>query len=220
LDRCGNGALVDLGSGAAGPVAALAGELAEGGASALTAILTDKYPNLAAFARVTENSGGRIGFVSRSVDATAPPMDLAGFRTMFSAFHHFPPPAARAILQDAVDRGSGIGVFEYTERSWIWFLVLPLLPVCLWLALPFVLRPFGWRQALWIYVLPVLVLALAWDGLVSCLRTYSPEELRRLTEGLTGGGYDWEIGRERSFGACRITYLIGTPATGGAMGPR
>ena len=43
------------------------------------------------------------------------PDELGGFRTLFNAFHHFPPERARAILEDAVHKGQGIGVFEFTR---------------------------------------------------------------------------------------------------------
>jgi hypothetical protein len=35
-----------------------------------------------------------------------------GVRTMFSAFHHFLPDAAKAILKDAFDRRRAICIFE------------------------------------------------------------------------------------------------------------
>jgi hypothetical protein len=50
------------------------------------------------------------------------------------------------------------------------------------------------------------------DGLVSCLRTYSVQELRRTVEGLDAKDYQWEIGELKSkAGPIPITYLIGVP---------
>lgn len=49
------------------------------------------------------------------------------------------------------------------------------------------------------------------DGIVSCLRTYKPAELRAMTAELTQ--YDWEIGELKALGAALpVTYLIGYPA--------
>jgi hypothetical protein len=46
---------------------------------------------------------------------------------------------------------------------------------------------------------------------VSCLRTYTPEELRDLVEDLQQG-YEWEIGTVRSAPLPpRIIYLLGQP---------
>jgi len=50
------------------------------------------------------------------------------------------------------------------------------------------------------------------DGLISCLRAYSPAELREMTRGLATSGYRWEIG-EKSGGLLPVpvTYLVGCP---------
>jgi len=54
-------------------------------------------------------------------------------------------------------------------------------------------------------------LALTIDGVVSCLRTYSPVELEAMVESLDAPGYEWEIGVERKLSPLPITYLIGHP---------
>jgi len=51
------------------------------------------------------------------------------------------------------------------------------------------------------------------DGVVSCLHTYSVEDLRGLVQQLRGHErFDWQIGRERRpWRVMPITYLIGVP---------
>jgi hypothetical protein len=44
-------------------------------------------------------------------------LPTCGIRTMFTALHHFRPPQARGILEDAARKGSGIAVFEPLSRS-------------------------------------------------------------------------------------------------------
>ncbi len=64
----------------------------------------------------------------------------------------------------------------------------------------------------WTYLIPVVPLVSFFDGLVSCLRTYSVQELRELSEGLDAKDYQWEIGERKSTaGPIPITYLIGVP---------
>ncbi len=213
LKRLKCGRIVDLCSGGAGPIRSLLDSLGEVDGHPIEVTLTDRYPNVPAFRRVAATSSGRISYCEEPIDATNVPEDLEGFRTLFTSFHHFDAEAARGILRDAVRKNQGIGVFEYTERNfWIW--ALPLLggPVFMWLATPF-FRPFSWRRLLWAYVIPVWMLFGLWDGIVSCLRTYSPQELRHLTADLGEVGYSWDIGHVRSIGACRITYLLGVPGT-------
>lgn len=75
-------------------------------------VLTDRYPNLAAFRLAHNLSGGVIEFREEPLDAGDLPEGLTGFRTLFSSFHHFPPAQAKRVLQNAVDSGQGIGILR------------------------------------------------------------------------------------------------------------
>ncbi len=51
------------------------------------------------------------------------------------------------------------------------------------------------------------------NGVVSCLRTHTVEELTEMTQNLSGQPYHWDIGEEPVSGALApITYLIGYPS--------
>jgi hypothetical protein len=205
--------IVDLCSGGGGPWPSLLAELGE--VPPLRVVLTDKYPNAAGTKRVKDASEGRIHSDPRSVDATAVPPDLHGFRTLFTSFHHFHPTAARDILADAVKNHVGIGVFEFTGRGPLRFAAVALTPFAVLYAVPF-LRPFRWRTFLLTYLVPVIPLGVFFDGVVSCLRTYSPAELHELVEPLRGNGYTWDVGEARSGrSGIPITYLLGYPTSNG-----
>lgn len=108
------GALVDLCSGGTGPLLALRR------APALARVpitFTDRYPNQAAPHRVEALRDPRLRYHADAVDATTVPGELSGARTMFTAFHHFRPTAARQVLADAAARRVPIGIFEMTERT-------------------------------------------------------------------------------------------------------
>jgi hypothetical protein len=178
---------------------------------ACSILLTDKFTNYAAFENVKAASANGIQFHPSSVDATKVPAELDGFRTMFSSFHHFPPAQARAILQNVVDAKQGIGIFEVTSRT-----ASAVGMMFLWFLTPFLftpsIRPFRWSRLFYTYVLPIIPLVLLFDGLVSCLRTYQPRELRELIGGLAAPEYRWETGEQAgTFGSLPITYLIGYP---------
>ncbi len=209
IEKTGESEIVDLCSGGGGPWLSLLSEF--GDQSPISVVLTDKYPNALGAHRVAEASRGRIRSELRSVDATEVARDLRGFRTMFSAFHHFRPAAAGAILADAVNSRVGIGIFEFTERSLVGVAALALTPLAVLIAVPF-LRPVRWQTLLLTYVIPVLPMGALFDGIVSCLRTYSPRELSALVEPLRGDGYTWEIGQARSWRSpIPIAYLLGYP---------
>jgi hypothetical protein len=210
LRRAGTSEVLDLGSGGAGPWRWLQPELAGMGLR-VTVCLTDKYPNLAAFGASSRSSNEAIFCHPHSVDAARVPAALAGFRTLFTAFHHFRPAEARAVLADAVKRRQGIGIFEVTNRRLLPLFFVLLSPVLMLLLTPFI-RPFRWSRLLWTYVVPLAPLVLVFDGLVSLMRTYNPRQLEEFAQGLDADHYEWKIGRARN-GRFQIpvTYLIGVP---------
>ena len=208
LTATGSQEILDLCSGGAGPVISIRDALAASGCT-VPVTLTDKFPNRDAFEYAQRRSHGRVGFIGASIDATAVPQDLSGFRTLFSGLHHFRPSAARCILQDAVDQRRPIGVFEVTQRRLVYVLAALLLPLGLFLSTPFI-RPFRWSRIFWTYVIPVVPVFVTWDALVSCLRTYSPKELRELVDSINCEDYCWDIGVERDH-LVPIYYLIGYP---------
>ena len=208
--------VVDLGSGGGGPWLDLSRKL-HGNPPGLRIWLTDKYPNLGAFQKVRAASENQITFYPDSVEAMNVPRELKGLRTMFTSFHHFAPDEARAILQNAVDAGEAVGIFEIARRAWstigLTFAFVLMLFVCTPL-----IRPFRWSRLLWTYLVPIIPVALLFDGVVSCLRTYRPHELREMVEKLSASKYRWEIGEHsKSLGEAPITYLIGYKQAGGSM---
>jgi hypothetical protein len=89
-------------------------------------------------------------------------------------------------------------------------LLMLLVPLMVVLVTPFI-RPFRWSRLFWTYLVPVVPLVSLFDGVVSCLRTYSVQELRELTAGLATNSYQWDFGELKGKGPIPITYLIGLP---------
>jgi hypothetical protein len=215
LQRAGAYEVLDLCSGAGGPWFWLHPILAGQGLN-VSVRLTDKYPNLDVAGESGRLTGEGIRYHPQPVDATRVPDELAGFRTLFSAFHHFRPEVARAVLADAVRQRKGIAIFEGTHNSVLGMLAMLLVPLVVLVMTPFV-RPFRWSRLLWTYLVPVVPLVVLFDGLVSNWRTYSVAELRELAGGLGANNYEWDIGELKSTtGPIPITYLIGVPIGDGA----
>jgi hypothetical protein len=208
--------LLELGAGAGGGTETVLAALRQqpGSPVGLHLLLTDLYPQPAAWADVAQRTAGAIQGHPTPVDALAVPANLSGFRVIFSAFHHFAPPAAEALLRDAVASGAGIGVFEGAAKSWLEVgLALTVLPVAQLLLTPF-FRPFHWSRLVFTYLLPLIPLTTIWDGVVSIFRMYSPAALLALAHRADPAGrYHWQAGQLRHWWGPRVTYLVGTPAT-------
>jgi len=211
LEASGDERVLDLCSGGGGPWRDLAPRLRARG-RAVQVTLSDLYPDRERLGQHAAESEGALAVAAGPVDATRVPPELTGVRTLFSSFHHFPPPLAREILADAAGRGVPIGVFEGNVRSvgfCLVFLVSIVPTVLVWMPL---LRPLSLTRLFWTYAIPLYPLVMLWDGVVSNLRAYSPDDLEALTAGIGAEGYAWEVGRLRGRPWLPpVTYVIGYP---------
>jgi hypothetical protein len=151
------------------------------------------------------------------VDAfLVPPKLPPGIRTMYGALHHFRPEAVQRLLQAAVDDGVPLAFFDVAAPpalrklpgALVWLLAVPnmvgLFAACM-LLVPFV-RPFSLSRLLLTYPLPAIPSLFAWDGMVSGLRAYTPEELLALAHAVRGSeGYVWQAKRG-GMGLCLVGY--------------
>ena len=208
--------IVDLCAGGGGPWLRLGKSLKTGEGQPAAILLTDLYPHPVVIDD-RSTSAGQIRWVTTPIDATQLPATVTGLRTLFTAFHHFPPHQARAILQDAVNAGQGIAIFEQTARTPLAVLFMVLLPWLALIAVP-MSRPWRLSRLFWTFIIPVIPLVLWVDGIVSCLRTYSAAELAQLVAALapspTGLTYEWQIGKVPSpLSPLGVHYLIGYPVS-------
>ena len=200
--------VVDLCSGGTGPIVSLAEAVRRESGVEPELVLTDLFPNRAAFERAAARASVPVRGETEPVDARAVPERLGGVRTVFDAFHHFRPDDARGILSDAAKQRRPILIVEATERSAPAIIgMLLFVPLLVLVLTPFV-RPFALWRLLFTYVVPIAVPLILWDGIVSCLRSYTPDELREFTRGLETDGYRFHIGRKKTRGG-RLTYVLG-----------
>lgn len=199
---------VDLGAGAGGPWRALSSAL---GADTQVR-LTDAHPNLAAFAKMQRDTNDRVLGEPAAMRAEEVPATWAGTRTMFSAFHHLTPVEAVALLRRTIESGHSIAIFEATRRHPTAILLTLLTPLLVLLMTP-AISPFRWSRLVFTYLIPLLPLTVLFDGIVSCLRTWSPEELLNLAREAAPHGVRWSSGAITGT-PIPVTYLVGVPVEG------
>jgi hypothetical protein len=207
IDDSGAQRIVDLCSGGGGPWLSLAWRSALSERPSLTLALTDKFPSSTLSTRLGPDP--RVTAVEFSVDAACVPDSLRGFRTVFTSFHHFPDGIARDVLADAVRSGDGFAMAEVTSRTPRALATILLMPVFDLILTPR-MRPFRWSRLLLTYLIPLIPLTVLWDGIVSCFRTRTPQELLALTGSFPQ--YEWKAGYARAQGSwLSPVYLIGRP---------
>jgi hypothetical protein len=204
--------IVDLGSGAGGPWRKLKPMLNVSS----PVWLTDLRPNAKALRKVSGQSKGEIRYIEEPVDATKGSLP-DGFLTIFNSYHHFKPPMARMILENAFRARQGIGIFEVTGGNPISILSVFAVPILMILC-GVIIQPFRISRLFWTYIIPAAPIIGLIDGLVSCLRVYSTREELSLIKGLDSGDYFWRIGIERTrVIRAPITFLIGYPLQSGRL---
>lgn len=215
LAQTGRSQIIDLCAGAGGPLPCIGRILRQDLGVPVEIVITDLYPNVAAFRELEARSGGSIKARLDSISATDVPADLHGVRTLFTALHHFPPAAAKLVLADAVRKREPIAVFEFLERTARMVTLIGLMSFLRGLTHTPRVGPFTLQRFLTTYVVPLAPMIFAWDGSVSALRTYTADELLALAKSVGSGGYKWDAGRfdvTGPYGLMPTTYLIGSPA--------
>jgi hypothetical protein len=222
LDATGERSLVDLCAGGGGGSLATLDELRRAGDADTRLVLTDRFPSASAAQRIAARGDPNLRYHAAPVDAFAVPPDLRGVRTMYSALHHFRPGGVRRLVASAVADRAPLAFFDVaaspTLRKLPGFLVplamIPNLLVLLVLTpllVPWV-RPVRASRLFFTYLLPLIPIVYAWDGAVSALRAYRPEELAALAREVPGAdGYLWESGRIGD-GPRAVVWLTGRPA--------
>lgn len=214
LTATGAQQLVDLCSGGGGGTLQIRKRLR----SEVSLELSDRNPNEAAIARVAALGDGRVRYRSEPVDAMNGGGDIEGVRTMSGALHHFTPDSISALLSGVVARRAPLAFFDVAASPAIRRAPLVLLPLLMSVNMTFLflgslflvplVRPFRLSRVLLTYLVPLIPMLVAWDGTVSALRAYTPDELLALARAVPGGeAYAWDAGVVGS-----ALYLVGRPA--------
>jgi hypothetical protein len=214
IRRTGSERIVDLCSGAGGPLPQIGSMLAGDLGVPVRLVVTDLFPNVQAFKSLETQFPGLIEARYDAIDATDVPAELSGLRTLFTALHHFQPELVQRVLADAVRKNCPIAVFEPLERTARMVALVGTMSFVRGLTHAGIAGRLTPARALMTYVLPIAPAMFAWDGAVSTLRSYTGDELLSLARQVTIDQFDWEVGRFEitgPYGAMPTTYLTGIP---------
>lgn len=221
LDETQSDRLLDVCSGGGGGALYALDALRREGRDGVRLVLTDRFPSDAGRARASARKDAGVTYHPDPVDALAVPDELDGVRTMWGALHHFPPGAVESLIASIVRARKPLAFFDVAASPALRKMPVALAPLAMafnmaallvasFLMVPFV-RPF--RASRWVltYLVPLVPILVAWDGTVSAMRAYSPDELLAIARSVPrGDSYEWDAGVAGS-----ALYLTGRPA-----GPR
>lgn len=209
LQRGKTSNIVDLCSGGGGPILDVSRILEDQYNLELHITLTDIIPNLQTASDINQK-GDKIRYVTDPIDASSVPACYKGVRTVFSGLHHLKDTVVVSFLQNAFDSRQCIFIGETTHRSWKAIKAFGVAAKYFFPMTKFIFpTPL---QRFFTYFVPILPLMLGWDNVISCLRTYSTDELKEFTSKFRSNDYIWEIGELKSPKFDHpFTYLMGYP---------
>ena len=211
LEITGEQEITDLCSGGGGEIINIAKELDKITGKKYKITLTDKFPNLPSFEYIRKSSDNRFAFTENPIDALTVSKNMKGLKTIFSAFHHFDFETGKKVLQNAVDNKSSIAIFDSAERKWLYILAVLFSTVFfMFFCTPF-FKPFKLSRIIFTYVIPMIPVFGLWDGIISMLRIYTPDELMQLAMETNSNHYIWKSGLLKNKIGTNVTYLIGYP---------
>ena len=157
--------IVDLASGSGESAMNATAALRKSGTSVL---LTDKFPSI--------SESNEEGHNIVELDVLKSELPAADLYIMFNAFHHFDSQERALIAKKASQNSSQFLIIEpLRPRIDVFLKVFPATFIGPFLLAPF-MRPFSIKWLLLTYVIPLGVLATAWDGLASVVKSLSREE--------------------------------------------
>jgi hypothetical protein len=217
LAKTGRTNVVDLCSGGGGGTLQTWRSLDPRTREPLSLRLTDRHPSAAAIARVESLGDPHVQYVTESVDAMQGGGESAGVRTMSGALHHFTPEAVKQLVSGVVARGEPLVFFDVAASPALRRAPIVLLPLAMAvnmlalfvgsLLLVPLARPFRLSRFLLTYLVPAIPTLVAWDGTVSALRAYAPDEVLAIARSAPGASrYAFDAGVEG-----RALWLTGVP---------
>jgi hypothetical protein len=137
-------------------------------------LLTDKFP------RRLHNDKPDVSYSQQSTDVLKMFFSPGVCYTMFNAFHHFTDVEKQQLVKRMTVAGSRAYCVEILEPTWFCLLKILLLTTFGTLLLTPFIRPFSWSRLFFTYVIPLNVISIAFDGIVSVRRARSVSHYKEL----------------------------------------
>ncbi len=211
IDKTGKSKIVDLCSGAGGPVIDSVEMLKE--EMELNLTLTDLYPNKKFASKVNSDSNDFVSYIKSPVNAVNVPDNLDGIRTMVCSLHHMKPETVEEILTNTQEAEEGFCAIEISDNSFpkiLWWISIPFSFITCLIITPMA-KGITIPQVIFTYLIPIIPICFAWDGAVSNARTYTMNDIEIILSKIRKPNYTWEPGVLKGKRSKKM-YLIGYPA--------
>jgi len=136
--------------------------------------LTDKFPSAL---NITDNN---ISYEVQSTDVLDLEFKPGTYYTMFNAFHHFTDEEKLKITQNIQESGASAFIVEILEPTFFCLLKVFFTTTLGSLVLTPFIRPFSLKRLFFTYILPINIITITFDGMVSVLKSRSVNQYQDL----------------------------------------
>ncbi len=136
--------------------------------------LTDKFPS------VLKTNDDKIYYEMQRLDVLEMEFKPETYYTMFNAFHHFTDEEKIKITQEIQHSGSSAFIVEILEPSAFCLLKIFFTTTIGSLVLTPFIRPFSLKRLFFTYIIPVNLITITFDGMVSVFKSRSVKQYQNL----------------------------------------
>ncbi len=137
-------------------------------------ILSDKFPNKIAILN------DKITYLSQSTDVLEMKFQPSVCYTMFNAFHHFEDEDKLKIARQIITSGSNSFFVEILEPKIICLLKVLFISTIGNILLTPLIKPFSFKRLFFTYIIPINILTITYDGIISVLKSRTVKEYRKI----------------------------------------
>lgn len=147
--------------------------------------MSDLKPNKEFIEKYNSDQNNQFTYSSTPVDASRPTAEQNCPKLFINSFHHFPENLARTILHNNLKNGNDIIIFEYVKSSFLGYISMVAGTFVSLLTIPFVVKLKHLPLMIFFtYLIPLFPLMFLWDGITSCYRAYTTEDIKELVKSL------------------------------------
>ncbi|MFZ4772068.1 MAG: hypothetical protein ACOYLO_17935 [Ferruginibacter sp.] len=152
-----------------------------------TLLLTDKFP----YRRGKPASG--VLFSKYRVDVLTMQTDPGIFYTMFNAFHHFTEEEQKNMLFKWAQTKSPVLIAEILEPNFFTMIKIILTTTIVQLLTAPFIAPFSLKRLFFTYLVPINILTITYDGIVSVLKSKKLYQYQHLINSVEAEGYRYSV---------------------------
>jgi len=168
-------------------------------------MLSDKFPD------TSFNDNANLTYLKKSIDAIWVVPDPHICYTMYNAFHHFSSDQQKEMVNKMAVRKSPFLFAEILQPGVLTTIRIIFAATILQLFTAPFIKPFSLKRLFFTYIIPVNLLTVLYDGIISVFKSRPAHYYRKLLEGSSDNGFVITIGQYNNWQG-NLVFIKGTPA--------